>query len=340
MDGMDYDELSSTQKIAAFLIVIGPESAAEVMKHFDSAQIEPIWREMTSLQVIDETMQQKLMAEFSGVVASGMKSALGGVPYAKRTLEKSGGNGELSGMLSRIVPAGQAGEGAEELCRMEAGQIVSLVKAEQPQTIAFVLSCLDTAKAAEVVARLSPELREEVVERLGRMEETPHGIVNKVAENLSRHFDGRNLQQGMCRRGGVKPVADILNALDKEMRKTLLLHIEERNAALGAAIRKKVFSFEDILRFDPADLQRVLREVDLGELAVAMKSARPAHIHTVSRAMSKRAAESFKEEIEMLPPQKTKAVETLQDKIVQIVLKLEEAGEITFDTGGTDHAAL
>lgn len=340
MTAVDYDELSSTQKIAAFLIMIGPESAAEMMKQLDEAQLEPICREMAALQIIDETMQQRLMAEFSRVVANGMNSVFGGVPYTQRALEKTGANGAVSGILERIAPASQTGGGGEDLRRMEARQIVNLVKSEQPQTIAFVLSCLDTAKAAEVVARLAPEQREEVVERLGGMEETPRGIVNKIAKNLGRNFDNESLQHGTHRLGGVKPVADILNALDKEMRKTLLLRIEERNSSLGAAIRKKVFSFEDILRLDTTDLQRVLREVDMGELAVAMKSARPAQIQTVCRAMSRRAAEGLKEEISMLPPQKAKVVEALQDKIVQTVLKLEEAEEISFNTGGDEHAVV
>ena len=135
----------------------------------------------------------------------------------------------------------------------------------------------------------------------------------------------------------MKACADILNALDKELRKTLLIRIEERNAPLGAAIRKKVFSFEDIGRLTAIDLQRVLREVDSACLPVALKSTRPAVIQAVLGAMSKRAAQGLKEEIEMLGPQRAKDVEAAQDRIIDVVRRLEEAEEITLDTGGDDN---
>ena len=336
---IDYDSLSNTQKLAAFFIVIGAEAASEMMKHFDAAQLEAICREMTALQVIDETTQRNLMAEFSGVVAAGMKSTLGGVPYAQLTLEKAKGDSTASGILDRIAPAGRVTEGGEDIRKMDAQQIANLVKTEQPQTIAFVLSCIETAAAAKVVMHLSQELREEVMERLASMGETARDMVGKVAKHLNSHFDQHSFQRGMHRGDGVKSAADILNALDKEMRKSLLLRIEERNAELGAAIRKKVFGFDDILRLDTTDLQRVLREVDMRDLAAAMKTAKPPQLAAVCGAMSKRAAQGLKEEIDMLPPQKPKMIADAQGKIIQIVLKLEEAGEITFETGGDNNAA-
>ncbi len=336
MTAIDYDSLTSTQKLAAFFIVIGVEAASEIMKHFDAAQIEAISREMTMLQIIDESTQEKLMTEFSGVVAAGMRSTLGGASYAQLTLEKAAGDTAASAIMDRVAPQGRTVEGGENIRRMNALQIVNLIKVEQPQTVAFIVSCLDAGKAAEVVTLLSPELREEVLERLGAMEETPRDIVGKVARNLNRNFDAPALNGGMRNGGGVKSAADVLNALDKEMRKSLLARIEERNAPLGAAIRKKVFSFDDIFRLESADMQRVLREIDMADLAVAMKNARPPQLAAVMGAMSKRAAQGLKEEIDMLPPQKPKLIDAAQAKIIQVVLKLEEAEEITFDAPGGD----
>jgi len=335
---MDYSKLTKSQKIAAFLIIIGSEAASEVMRHFDNAQLELICREMAELSIIDGQVRQSLLEEFSGVVATGIGSVLGGADYAQLALEKAKGDYTASMILNRVAPTSRAVEGGEDIRQMDARQILNLVKSEQPQTIAFIMSYLDIAKAAEITLLLPPDMREEVFERLGAMDETSRDIVNKIAKSLSRHLDKKSVQQGLHRSGGVKSAADILNSLDKDTRNTLLTRIEERNAPLGAAIRKKVFSFEDLVRLLPVDLQRVLREVDMADLAIALKSAKAPLVASVMASVSKRAAESLKDDIEMLGPLKAKDVEAAQDKIIQVVRKLEEAEEITLDTGGDDRA--
>ena len=336
---MDYTKLTKVQKIAAFLISIGSEAAADVMKDFENAQLEPICREMVAMPLIPGAIQRKLMKEFADLVAEGASATLGGLDFAHAALELAKGDYAASSILSRCEPASRS-EANEEIRQMEGRQVLNLVKLEQPQTIAFILSCMDTVKAAEIVGMLAPDLREEVVERLGAMEPTSRDSIHKVAKNLTRHFDRRAMQQGLHRSGGVKACADILNALDKELRKTLLTRIEERNAPLGAAIRKKVFSFEDIGRLTAIDLQRVLREVDSANLPIALKSTRPGVIAAVLAAMSKRAAQGLKEEIEMLGPQRAKDVEAAQDKIIDVVRRLEEAEEISLDTGGDDNGLV
>jgi len=335
---MDYTKLTKSQKIAAFLIVIGSEAASEVMRHFDNAQLELICREMAELHVIDSDVRQNVLEEFSGVVTAGMASVLGGTDFAQAALEKAKGDYTASMILNRVAPASRVVEGGEDIRQMDARQILNLVKSEQPQTIAFIMSYLDIAKAAEIILLLPQDMREEVMERLGGMEETSRDLVNKIAKNLSRHLDKKSVQQGLHRSGGVKSAADLLNYLDKDTRNTLLARIEERNAPLGAAIRKKVFSFEDLVRLAAVDLQRVLREVDMADLAIALKSSKPALVTAVMSSISKRAAESLKDDIEMLGPLKAKDVEAAQDKIIQVVRKLEEAEEITLDTGGDDRA--
>jgi flagellar motor switch protein FliG len=335
---MDYTKLTKSQKIAAFLIVIGSEAAAEVMRHFDNAQLELICREMAELHVIESDVRDSVLEEFSGVVTMGMSSVLGGADFAQAALERAKGDYTASMILNRVAPTSRTVEGGEDIRQMDARQILNLVKSEQPQTIAFIMSYLDIAKAAEIILLLPQDMREEVMERLGGMEETSRDIVNKIAKSLSRHLDKKSIQQGLHRSGGVKSAADLLNYLDKDTRNTLLARIEERNAPLGAAIRKKVFSFEDLVRLAPVDLQRVLREVDMSDLARALKSAKANLVAAMMASVSKRAAESLKDDIEMLGPLKAKEVEAAQDKIIQVVRKLEEAEEITLDTGGDDRA--
>jgi flagellar motor switch protein FliG len=194
-----------------------------------------------------------------------------------------------------------------------------------------MLSYLDSAKAGQVFSLLSPELREEVIERLGTIESTSTELVAKIARSLGKHFDSK-VRPAFHQSGGVRAVASLLNELEKDMSKTLLARLEERNATLGAAIRKKMFSFEDLNRFQPADLQRVLREVDSANLAIAMKSASEPLREKIYASLSKRAAESLKEEIELLGPVRLKDVEIAQDTIIQAVRRLEEEGQISLDT--------
>jgi flagellar motor switch protein FliG len=336
---LEYSSLNKIQKIAAFLIVIGPESAAGVMKNFENSQLELICREMASIPMVEYAVQEQLMKEFSGVLLSGIGSTVGGIGYAQVTLEKAKGDYAASAILNRAAPGSRTPAG-EEIRQMDGRQLLNLVKSEQPQTIAFIISCMEPPKAAEVVQMLPPELREEVIERLGAMEPTSRDSINKVAQNLTRHFDRKTAQQGMHKSGGVQACADILNALDKTTRKEVLSTIEQKNAALGAAIRRKVFSFDDLSRLEPSDLGRVVREIDTAVITIALKGAKAALIQGVTSSMSKRAAEALMEEIEMLPQQRAKDVEAAQDKIIQVVRRLEEAEEITLDSGGADERAF
>lgn len=336
MAALDYSALTKTQKLAAFLIVIGPDAAAEVMKHFDNPQIELICRELASLDVLDEATQRAVMEEFAGVVSEGATSLLGGVDFAQATLEKAKGGSAATSILDRIAPANRGVEGGEEIRQMEVRQIMNLIKTEQPQTIAFILSNLEAAKAAEVMKLLTPEQREEVVERLGAMEETSRDIVAKIARNISRNSDRSGGCQALQRSGGAKAAAGILNLLDKESRKTLLAKVDERNASLGAAIRKEVFGFDDLGRLEAADLQRIVREIDAADLAKALKAAKPALVDVILKSVSKRAAESVREEMDMLGSIKPKEINAAQDRIIQVVRKLEEAEEISLDSGGDE----
>jgi flagellar motor switch protein FliG len=327
---IDYSKLSRHQKLAVFLIVLGPEAAAEVLRQFDDSQIEVLCREMSAFTLVPQAIQKQAFEEFSPLVAQSAGSSLGGADYALRTLAMAKGDYKASAIMGRVGPVGTPIEVIKEIAEMEGRQIFNLVKGEQPQTISFLLSYLDSAKSAEVFQLLSPELREDVAERLGTIDSTSLELVGKIAKSLGKHYDTK-VRPAFHRSGGIRSVADLLNRLDKETSKNLLARLEERNGALGAAIRKKLFGFEDLSRLQPADLQRVLREVDSSSLAVSMKSASEVLRGKFYGAISKRAAEALKEELEMLGPVRLKDVEVAQDAIIQVVRRLEEEGQITRD---------
>jgi flagellar motor switch protein FliG len=328
---IDYSKLTRVQKLALFLIVIGPEAAADVLKQFDDLEVESLCREMSAVTIIPSSVQKQVLEEMAGVLAPSANSALGGLAYAQRALEIAKGDYKASSIMGRVGPVGTSVDVIKDISEMEGRQIFNLIKSEQPQTISFLLSYLDGQKASEVFALLSPELREDVIERLGTIESTSLELVSKIAHSLSRHFDSK-VRPAFHHSGGVRAVANLLNQLDKEMSKNLLARLEERNANLSAAIRKKLFSFEDLNRLQPPDLQRVLREVDSSNLAISMKSASEQLRERIYGAISKRAAESLKEELEMLGPVRLKDVEAAQDQIIQAVRRLEEEGQISLES--------
>lgn len=333
----EFAKMTRHQRLAVFLVVIGPESAAEVLRHFDDTEIELVCREMALFTVVSDSLRQKALEEFTPVIGESLVATLGGLDYARRTLELVRGDATAGNIMGRLGPAGVEVEIIKEISEMEGRQIYGLIKHEQPQTISFVLSYLDGPKAAQIFAMLASELREEVVERLGTIESTSLDLVGKIVRSLSKHFDSK-AQPNYHRSGGASAVAELLKGLDKETSKSLLARLEERNAQLGAAIRKKMFNFEDMGRLSPEDLQRVLREVESSALATSMKSATEGLKEKIYAAISKRAAESLRDEIGMLGAVRLKEVEAAQDSIIQVVRRLEEEGSVSFD--GSGDAAL
>jgi flagellar motor switch protein FliG len=326
-----YSTLNRTQKLAAFLILLGPESAGELLRHFNSDQLEAVAREMVAIPYVDPGLRDSILEEFSAVVFQGIQAAIGGVDVTHSSLEAAKGDYLALKLMNRVAPPSLADldTGVSE---MDGRQIYNLLRAEQLQTIAFILSFMDSKKAADVVRLMPAEQREEVIERLGTMEPTSRDWIKKVSLNLQRHFDRRS-QQGIHKSGGVDACADILNSLDKETKKTLLSAMDVRNAELGNAIRKKVFGFEDLARLLPGDLQKVLKEVEISDLAKAFKGAKPEVVASFYKIMSKRQAAGVMEEVDMLPPQRAKDIEKAQELVIAAARKLDEAGDISIDGG-------
>lgn len=328
-----YKSLSRIQRLATFLVVIGPEAAAHVLKEFDDESIELICKEMTHISAIEEDTQKAAVEEFSSFILSSYGSLLGGPLYTRRALEIAKGDFKATSILERIAPTSNSAEVIKEIEQMEPRQIFNMIKTEQAQTIAFVLSYLERDKAGPILGMFNHDVREEVIERLGIMEPTSLELINKVANSLSKNLDTKQ-KTTLNKSGGIRMVADLLNTLEKEDSKSILANIEERNPSLGAEIRKKMFSFDDLSRLDLPDLQRIMREVDSGDLIVALKSATDSLRDAVMEAVSKRAAETLKEELEMMGPVKLTEVEAAQERVIQVVRRLEEQEEISLDGGG------
>lgn len=330
----DIAKMTKVQKLAALLIMLGHESAAQVMKHLDEHELEAVCTEMSKLSSIPQDLQVSILREFSDVAVEASTALLGGVPYTQASLEKSVGMFRASAILSRVAPVRAPVPAMQQIVEMEARQIFNILKSEQPQTTALILSYLPVEKGSEVIGLLKPELRDQVVERLATLAPTPIEVVEKVAGMLSAKAGGKT-PRALNQTGGVKTAAELLNAIDKGVSKVLLAALEERNPDLGQAIRRKMFTFEDVAMLDKASLQKVLREVDMRDLAIALKTASDKLKIAFLSCLSKRAAETVNEEIAFMGAIKLREIEASQQRIIDVVRQLESEGEIELDVSGT-----
>lgn len=325
--GEEISKLNKVQKLAVLLVMMGPDSAAEILKSFESAEVESVSSEMAKITMISQQLQAAILKEFSDVAVEASTSLQGGLDFTRTTLEKALGVFRAADIINRVAPSRTSVAAMQGIVDMEPRQIYNLLRHEQPQTIALVLSFVPADKAAAVFALIPPDQREKVLERLATLAPTPVEVVERVIDVLNAKLGVRQTR-AMNQTGGVKTAADILNAMDKSAGKALLLSIEEHNLDLCQAIRQKMFTFEDLVGLEPQILQRILREVDMRDLAVALKTASDKLKSTLLGCISKRAAETVQEEITYMGPVRLRDIESAQLRVIDAVRKLETEGDI------------
>ena len=321
------EKMTKHQKLAALLVMMGTQGAAELLKVMDPAEVEVVSTEMTKLGLISQEVQKGILLEFSDVAVSASTALRGGMEYTRTTLEQALGLFKATDIVGRVSPMRTPVAAMQQVIDMDPRNIVNLVKAEQAQTIALIVSYLTSEKASQVLALLRSEVRESVIERLALMAPIPIEVVEKVVEVLNLKLGGKQ-SRALNQTGGIKNAAEVLNAMDKNLSKSMLISLEERNPELGQAIRQKMFTFEDLAALDTASLQKVLREVDMRDLAVSLKTANEIVKTALLSSISKRAAETVKEEIAFMGPLKLKDIEGAQQRIIEVVRRLESEGEI------------
>ena len=328
-------EMTRLQKLAALLIMLGPDSAAQMLRTFDHHEIEFISREMARLTVVSQELQNEILHEFADVAVMASTDVLGGVNYAKSALEKTVGLFRASDIIGRVAPAPVLLPAMQQIVDLEAPELFNLLKQEQPQTIALIASYLAPEKCAQIMMLLPDDLRDRVVERLATLAPTPVEVVERIVDVLS-HKAGAKTTRALNQTGGLKNAADILNSIDKTLSRTVLDGLEKRNPELGQAIRQKMFTFDDLAKLDSASLQKIMREVDMRDLAVALKTAGDKVKNALLSAISRRAAETVREEISFLGALKKKEMEAAQLRIIDAVRQLEAQGEVDLSavTGG------
>ncbi len=322
--------LNKTQKLAALLVMLGPEGAAQILKQFPPREIEVISREMARSSLITREQQQNILREFSEVALTASTAVTAGVDVARNVLEKAVGNFKASDILGRLVPSRVEAGALQTIADLDARSILNLIREEQPQTIAFVVSHLPPEKGAQLMGLLHPEQRGPVLERLATLVPTPIEVAEKVLSVLNAKM-GVKQARILNQTGGVTPAADILNAMDKTISHSVLGELEQGNPELFQAIRKKMFTFEDLLVLSPRYIQRILRQIETRDLGLALKRASEPLRKLLLSNMSRRAAEAVVEETAALGPVKLRDVEAAQLRIIDAVRKLETDGEIDLE---------
>jgi flagellar motor switch protein FliG len=332
-------KMTRHQKLAALLVILGSDSAAQILKSLDEAEMELVSAEMSKLSLITQEMRQEILREFSDMAVQASSSALGGAAYTKSVLEKSVGLFRASDIIGRVSPARIPVGSMRQVVDMDLRQLFNMLKEEQPQTVALVASYLSPEKTSQLLTMFSDTARDQIIERLATLGPTPVEVVDAIVQVLGTKTNIKTAR-AMNQTGGLKNAADVLNAMHRNFSDPLLTELDRRNPDLGQAIRQKMFTFEDLLMLDNAALQKVMREVDMRDLAVALKGASPKLASTLLGCISKRAADTVREEISFLGSVKKKDIEASQARVVESVRRLESEGEIEIHrtAGVTDEA--
>jgi flagellar motor switch protein FliG len=322
--------LNKTQKLAALLVMLGPESAGQILKQFQPREIEAVSREMARFNLITHQQQQEILQEFSEVAVAASTSIFAGVEVTRNTLERALGSFKASDVMGRVVSTRAPLGAMQTIADMDPRHIFNLIRDEQAQAITFVVSHLAPEKAAQVLGLLRTEQRDMVIDRLATLAPTPVEVGEKVVDVLNAKL-GIKQTRALAQTGGITSTADVLNAMDKAVSREMLASMESRNPELSMAIRKKMFTFEDLLLFAPPIIQRIMREIEMRDLTLALKKASEPLKRLMLSNISRRAAESVQEEMMFLGHVKLRDVEAAQFRIIDAVRKLEAEGEIDLD---------
>ncbi|MGY0691556.1 flagellar motor switch protein FliG [Virgibacillus sp. FSP13] len=327
-------ELTGKQKAAILLISLGPDVSAQVYKYLSEEEIEKLSLEISSVKKVESYLKEDVLDQFHQLALAQDYIAQGGIGYAKTVLEKAFGSQEASDIINRLTSSLQV-RPFDFARKADPQQVLNFIQNEHPQTIALVLSYLDAEQAGQILSELPQEMQADIAKRIATMDSTSPEIINQVEQVLERNISSA-LTEDYTQTGGISAVVEVLNGVDRSTERTILDALEIQDPELADEIKKRMFVFEDIVILDNRAIQRVVREVDNEDLRLALKVASDEVKDIVFKNMSQRMAETFREEMEYMGPVRLRDVEEAQTRIVSVIRRLEEIGEIVIARGGGD----
>ncbi len=326
--------LTGKQKAAILLISMGPDVSASVYKHLSEEEIEKLTLEISGVRKVDSKEKEEVLEEFHNIAIAQDYITQGGIGYAKQVLEKALGADQAAAIINRLTSSLQV-RPFDFARKADPGQILNFIQNEHPQTISLILSYLEPTQAGQILSELPQEMQADIARRIALMDSTSPEIINEVEQILERKLSA-TVTQDYTQTGGVEAVVDVLNGVDRATERTILDALEIQDPELAEEIKKRMFVFEDIVTLDGRAIQRVVRESDNDDLKLALKVASEEVKEIVFRNMSKRMVETFLEEMEYMGPVRLRDVEEAQSRIVAVIRRLEEAGEVVIARGGGD----
>ena len=328
------EDISGVQKAAVLLIALGPERSAQVFKHLKDEEIEQLTLEIANTRSVPADVKEMVMDEFYEICLAQQYIAEGGIAYAKQLLDAALGEDRAKTVIGKLTASLQV-RPFEFVRKADASQLLNFIQDEHPQTIALILAYLSPAQSAAVVSALPLEKQADVAKRIAVMDRTSPDVIKEVEAVLEKKLSSL-VNQDYTIVGGVESIVNILNTVDRSTEKHIMETLEVEDPELADEIRRRMFVFEDILTLDNRAIQTVLREVDNNELAIALKNANEDVQKVIFDNLSSRLASMIKEDMEFMGPVRLKDVEDAQQKIVNIIRKLEDSGEIVISRGGGD----
>jgi len=326
--------MKGRQKAAALLIALGPDVSAEVLKHFRESEIETLTFEIFQLEKVTEETKGQVLEECYHMAIARDFITSGGAEYAREILVRALGKEKAQEVIERMA-ASRRPQRFGFVRDSDPAQLAQFVANEHPQTIALILAHLNATQAARTMTHLSPDLRTEVALRIATMDRTPPEVVEQVEDVLKRKLSSV-ISRDFTSVGGTQFLVNMLTTVDRGTEKQILEYLDGANGELAAEVRKLMFVFDDLVRLDDRSLQRVLREVDSKDLSLAMRGTGEELQERIFRNQSTRASQALKEEMEIGGPVRLRQVEEAQQRIVNIVRRLEDLEEIVVQRGGKD----
>jgi flagellar motor switch protein FliG len=326
--------LTGRQKAAILLITLGPELSASIFQHLQEDDIEQLTMEIANVRQVSPEIRDGVISEFSQLVQAQEYITLGGINYARQVLEAALGENKAQEIIGRLTASLQV-RPFDFARKTDPAQLANFIQNEHPQTIALILAYLDPTQAGTILSYLPGDKQIEVTRRLATMDHALPEVLFEVEGVLEKKL-ASFVTQEYTEAGGLESVVEVLNRVDRGTERTIMEGLQEVDEELADEIKKRMFVFEDIVTLDDRAVQLVLREVDNRELALALKMASEEVAQKIYRNMSKRAADMLQEDLEYLGPVRLRDVEEAQQKIVNVVRRLEEAGEVIIARGGEE----
>jgi flagellar motor switch protein FliG len=326
------------KKTACLLIALGPEVSSKVLRTLPEAMIRNITKEIARMEDISTGAKRDIIEEFLEKAEADEFATEGGADYASRVLNGAMGRDKAKEIMNQINERDDD-RPFKLIQKSSPAQIVNLLADEHPQTISLILCYLEPQKAAEVISGFDTERRVAVSERMVTMTKASPTVIQRIEKIMDEKFGGVLAESG-DRAGGIRPFVEILNLMDKDVERSILEILEEKKPEIAEKIRANRFLFEDIVILDKISVQRFLREVSNEDLALALKGSSASLRKIIFENMSSRASDMIQEDIKFMGPVRLQAVEEAQHKIIEIISKLEENGEIIISRGGSDELVL